>query len=161
MVEPDGHKYGPADLATLNAWTVEGRLQAGTMLEEEGTGRRLPAGSLIGLRFAPPIPNVGPVGAYPRAGATSYGGPPQIAPISTSYKGRNPNANFWSAIGLSLVALVLAWAIGYVGFVLSVGSIGLAWRSRVDDKHRLSWLALTVAVVSAILSVGLKIRREW
>ena len=51
VIADDGNKYGPADLATLNAWIAEGRLQPNTILEEVQTMERRPASTVPGLNF--------------------------------------------------------------------------------------------------------------
>lgn len=48
---PDGVKYGPADLATLEQWRNEGRLTPETLLEPEVGGTAFPAKNLPGLSF--------------------------------------------------------------------------------------------------------------
>ncbi|RYG49030.1 hypothetical protein EON79_02690 [bacterium] len=55
---PNGMRYGPVPFAELEQWVREGRVTAETMVEEEGTGRQMPARSLEGLSFA----------VYPRDG---------------------------------------------------------------------------------------------
>lgn len=70
VILPDGRKFGPADLATLNQWAREGRLIHASQLEEAGTGRRFPAHELQGLVF----PNAGP------AGPSAWPQPPQQGP---------------------------------------------------------------------------------
>jgi len=48
----DGQKYGPADVDTLVAWVMEGRIVAGTVLIERGTDRPISADSLPALAAA-------------------------------------------------------------------------------------------------------------
>jgi hypothetical protein len=73
----DGNRYGPADLETLNAWAAEGRINAATMIEIEGSAAPgFPFGSLPGAMVpggvapAPAEPASAPMG--PAGGA--YGG---------------------------------------------------------------------------------------
>ena len=49
VVLPDGQKFGPADLRTLNQWASEGRILATSIIEDAQTGQRLHASSLPGL----------------------------------------------------------------------------------------------------------------
>lgn len=49
VIGPDGSKYGPADAATLKQWVAENRLFPDTMLEDFGSGQRMPASSVPGL----------------------------------------------------------------------------------------------------------------
>lgn len=160
VVGPDGQRYGPSSTDTLNAWIVEGRLQAESTLEEEGTRRQLRAGAVPELRFAPPIPAVGPVGAYPRVGS---GIAPNGAPLGSTYKKNNPNANFLGSIGLSLLGLVLAFTVSYFGFMISAGSVGLAWRAKTDDRHPGWPVALAISVVCFVVAIYFRIfhHRWW
>ena len=51
VIAPDGQKYGPADVQTLNHWAQEGRVLATSMLEDAVTGTRIPATSVSGINF--------------------------------------------------------------------------------------------------------------
>lgn len=51
MIAPDGQKYGPADVQTLNHWAQEGRVLTTSMLEDAMTGARIPATSVSGITF--------------------------------------------------------------------------------------------------------------
>ncbi len=51
VISSDGQRYGPADLATLNAWAQQGRLLGNQLLEDETNGVRIVASSLPGLIF--------------------------------------------------------------------------------------------------------------
>ncbi len=75
VVGEQGQKYGPADVATLNQWIVEGRLVSHTMLEDETSGGQARSiGGSWRLNFAPtpapPPSSVTPPLAsnYPRYG---------------------------------------------------------------------------------------------
>lgn len=49
VVTPDGQRYGPADLATLQAWTRDGRVIATTMVFRDDTQQTLPAAQVVEL----------------------------------------------------------------------------------------------------------------
>ena len=84
VVGDGGHKYGPADKATLTQWASEGRLLPTSMLEHEISGQRETASQVQGIVF--PVASAGasqdssvqpstPYGAstfsnYPRDGMT-------------------------------------------------------------------------------------------
>jgi hypothetical protein len=53
VVSPDGQKYGPGDVVTLNQWVQQGRVLPTTVLEDVTTGARLPASQVPGMMFAP------------------------------------------------------------------------------------------------------------
>ncbi|MCE9557323.1 MAG: hypothetical protein K8R88_00075 [Armatimonadetes bacterium] len=73
VIYPDGTRYGPADLHTLNQWASERRLDPTMMLEEEVSGTQMMASTVLGLYFpagASPVPPQGEFGgaAYTRPG---------------------------------------------------------------------------------------------
>ena len=77
--KPDGQRYGPADLATLKGWAMEGRLDAGTTLVVESSGERVRADSVIesfgtATAVPPPVgsPVYVPVPVAPRKGASPF-----------------------------------------------------------------------------------------
>lgn len=41
---PDGNRHGPVDVATLRQWGEQKLIRANTVLEEEATGMKMPAG---------------------------------------------------------------------------------------------------------------------
>lgn len=51
VIAPDGQKYGPADVATLNQWAAEARLTPETQLEDTTTGARMSASAVPGITF--------------------------------------------------------------------------------------------------------------
>lgn len=72
----DGQRYGPVDLATLNQWAQEGRVQANTVIVDVATGGDLLASQMPGLNL-PAAPYSPPPSPYPRAGGGAY------SPVST------------------------------------------------------------------------------
>jgi hypothetical protein len=56
VIGPDGTKYGPADIPTLNQWIGQGRVKPATVLEDAG-GLRMAASAIDGLRFPSGPPN--------------------------------------------------------------------------------------------------------
>jgi len=67
----DGQRYGPADVDTLIAWVMEGRIVAATVLIERGTDRPIAADSLPALSAA--LRRVPGPPATPRAVAVERG----------------------------------------------------------------------------------------
>lgn len=65
VVLSDGRKFGPADIATLNQWITEGRLNRDTMLENEENGQQARARDVQGLQWANAAPSVGLGGEDP------------------------------------------------------------------------------------------------
>ena len=66
VIWPDGNKFGPADLATLNQWIAENRINPDTQLESVVDGAQMRAGDLPGLNF----PAAAPTPAEPVQPAT-------------------------------------------------------------------------------------------
>jgi hypothetical protein len=51
VISPDGQRFGPADLDTLNQWSREGRIGPPTLLQAETGGATFAASLLDGLSF--------------------------------------------------------------------------------------------------------------
>ena len=101
----DGQTYGPADLATLNQWVLEGRIVPTTLLQPEGTQRRMAASTVPGLVF--------------QQGHTYNSYTPQIAD-----GGQSEIKAAWIALVLSFVC---CGCINHVGTVASGFSIFLGY----------------------------------
>ena len=67
VISPNGQKYGPADVQTLNTWVQEGRVVSTSMLEDAATGQIIPVDQVPGLVIVPANPNYqNPHAQYPR-----------------------------------------------------------------------------------------------
>ena len=67
VISPNGQKYGPADVQTLNTWVQEGRVVSTSMLEDAATGQIIPVDQVPGLVIVPATPNYqNPHAQYPR-----------------------------------------------------------------------------------------------
>jgi len=107
VIQPDGTTYGPADVSTLRQWAREGRILSDTLLEDELSRVRFPAGLLSGV-IAPQAP--APVVTVPVA-PTSQTLDPQVARAIAA-----PNLRFksvLSALAYTICGLLLGC---YVGF---------------------------------------------
>lgn len=80
VIGPDGRKYGPASIDTLNQWAREGRLLPTSELEDSVAGTRLSAASVPGLVFG--APQAGPAPQQP------YGQPTEN--VYTQQQPQNP-----------------------------------------------------------------------
>ncbi|RYG45077.1 hypothetical protein EON79_13460 [bacterium] len=94
VISDDGSRYGPADVATLKQWALEGRVQSHLFLEEETGGRRLLASQVPGLDLLPPV-----TAGYGANGTVAYPRPVQPVPQGTS------------------VEIIAAWVFGLFGLV--------------------------------------------
>jgi len=72
---PDGTRFGPADIPTLNQWVLEGRLLPEHWLEDETTRVRLQAGQVPGIVFMVRRPEVSAGEAPPQVYQAVYGRP--------------------------------------------------------------------------------------
>jgi hypothetical protein len=118
VIGDDGQKYGPADIATLQSWVGEGRLLPTQQVEEEGSGIRMAASAINGLKFphqAPPGPQQPAPGAYQQPPAGTYQPPMGGVPSGSPYN---------RPMGPQVIGdggtndLTLAWVLGAVGAVL-------------------------------------------
>jgi hypothetical protein len=64
VLSPDGQKFGPATVPTLNQWIQEGRIAPQTLLQDAATGAQIVARALPALSFAPQ-PTLAPPDANP------------------------------------------------------------------------------------------------
>jgi hypothetical protein len=87
---PDGQRFGPADLQTLQRWIVENRVGPATILEDASNGRQLRAVDM------PQLQPFLPIGAHFSQGYASY------AP-SNPYGGTSEVKVAWILGALSLV----------------------------------------------------------
>ena len=60
VIGPDGAKYGPGDIPTLQQWIAENRIGQQTILEDVATAQRAFASQVSGLTFAPSVANMAP-----------------------------------------------------------------------------------------------------
>ena len=98
VIAADGQKYGPADVATLNNWIAEGRLQSQSLLQEENSSLQVEARGVPALKFVPrtvgTIPTPPPAPQTPGPSSPGFGnpydaprpmGPSQPQPFSSNY----------------------------------------------------------------------------
>lgn len=128
--------YGPADIALLSQWAGEGRLDPNSVLEEEGSGRRLTAGSVPGITFttfqqAPnrsnvvsPLPashTTGPMQPLPPKIVSNYRRPDYQPPLflANEVDGRKElRYSFIFAVAAPIVAMVHLY-----GVAMAIGGI--------------------------------------
>jgi hypothetical protein len=127
VIAPNGQKFGPADIATLNQWITEGRILPETLLEEESTQTQVVARVVPFLVF-PTMNQVqampGPAIAAPDANPYLTPMPPQAQrQIHPGYYAHGPQ----EAPGVSNGQIIGAWVgtfvapamlfLCYLGFV--------------------------------------------
>lgn len=101
VVFPNGQRFGPADMQTLQLWVAENRVGPATILMEESTGRTLPAMQLPAL------------GLSPQPGQQQF--TDYYRPYPAPYVARQQ----------SNTETVLAWVFGGLGLVLCFSTCGL------------------------------------
>lgn len=85
-----GAKFGPADIAMLNAWAQEGRIMPDSWIEDSG-GQKIPARAVHGLVLpSGPSTAAPPVGPYDDPVADSLAGGPPI-PSHSAQAGPPPS----------------------------------------------------------------------
>jgi hypothetical protein len=62
VIGPNGQKFGPVDLETLNMWAAQSRVTPDMEIESVEDGKRTRAANVPGLTFAPPVANPGESG---------------------------------------------------------------------------------------------------
>lgn len=77
VIAPDGKKYGPADVPTLNTWVAQGRVTAQTRVQELASGDQMLASQIPGILLVPfsgsQNYNTNYQNVYPRVPDPSYG----------------------------------------------------------------------------------------
>ena len=166
----DGQLYGPADVATLNQWALEGRVLATTILIESGTNRQIAAKDLPGLthhfQFAPnpqqpPMAQGQPPGSPTihqpyQPGVAQQPGPGAAGPPGSQspyLRSSNPfNTMYGAQKRTKLVAALLAFLVGFLGihrFYLGYTNIGIAM------------LAITILGSFVFCGIGVMISGVW
>lgn len=151
VIAPDGQRYGPAEVSTLNEWAAEGRLLPTQMVEDETSGVRTAASSLEGLIFPAAAPST-PV--TPPAGY-SGGQPYQQHYARPGYAGDDGSKD-----------MNQAWIFGVLGFFccgLIFGILGLQAANRAQAKGHpsanaariLNIIVLVLWGLGLILNIGL------
>lgn len=160
VIGPDGSKYGPADVPTLNTWATENRVLPTTMLEEEGTGRQVMARDVIGLIFPmsapvsnPTPPTPGP-SASPYDRPTGFGQQTSQSPQSSNYYRPQPQN---SSDGNTEV--IIAWILGVIGLgccPIVFSTIGIVLAIQAKNKGNPGGQAAMIfCIVSLIVGMGI------
>lgn len=152
-----GQKYGPADLATLNQWALEGRVTAQTQLEDAATGARVMGADVPGLNVPKPVtqmPSNPPSYQAPSApgafsnqssgGGAPYPRGPMGGPIDNSPSETN------KVYAFIVLTLCCCWPI--FGYLAIKGADKEIARGNPSGST-LKTVAIIVTVISALLSV--------
>lgn len=179
VILSDGQRFGPADAALLSQWAIEKRLDATTMVEEEGTGRQMQASMVPGISFpqaqmfqATPDYNQPPGGQAP-GGPQTPGGPQQSysppgGPQPGGYQmpGPTPYVGYQRQMAMGdngqseyTTALILTLC-GFFLCCVFLTIPGLIYANKADQKgHPSAKTVRTFAIVVLVIQVILIIVR--
>jgi hypothetical protein len=136
----DGHRYGPADVATLTQWAYDGRVLPTTLLEDAGSGARMPASAVAGITFGPQA-----MSPPPTPGPGQYGGG-----YSQPQAGNDGSGD-----------VTAAWILGAIGFIacpLVLSSLGIYLASNARKKgHPSGQAAMIFCIASLVLGLVLNV----
>jgi hypothetical protein len=154
VVGDAGQKYGPADVAVLNQWIVDGRVFPATPLEEEATGARFVASAVPGLQFPATVPPMAP----PPSAVPGHAHAPTYAGAYTPPKYAEEDGKLvLVGIGLGVGSLVLNFVLGIGALFLWLAGLGMSWSGR-KDRPGLAYLGIAINVIAAACWVYLLIR---
>jgi hypothetical protein len=122
VVSQDGQKYGPADIPTLNAWIVEGRLLPTNLLEDEASGQRVTASSVAELNF----PAAQPMQQPPGFGGGQPYQQTYARPMMGGDDGSTDVRNAWmcGVAGLLCCCLINFWGLSFANKAEAKGNPG-------------------------------------
>ncbi|MBI1757380.1 MAG: hypothetical protein HYR64_09775 [Fimbriimonas ginsengisoli] len=151
VLDPQGNRYGPADLPLLNLWVREGRIVPTTMLVSEATGQQISASQVPGLAL-----HVAPGVTGHRPGALAQYGPPSgqmIQPGAFPQPGMMPGGSditysYWC----SAISLLACLCLPLFGLIPAIAAYVFAHKAGVQG-HPSAGTAKTFAVVGVVLNV--------
>ncbi|MGI6295241.1 MAG: TM2 domain-containing protein [Armatimonadota bacterium] len=119
VIAEDGSRYGPADIQQLSQWVTEGRVSASTVLEDETTGQKVAASSVLELAFTPAAASSG-MPPMQQAAPPSNQPFQSSVPYQTGVAGANKSKTAAGILGILLGGL------GIHRFYLGYTAIGIA-----------------------------------
>lgn len=153
---PNGQRFGPADLPTLQQWVAEGRVLPNSLLEEELSGTRLAAGTLGELRFPTQAAYMGnpTFGPPTQPGQTPYA--PYHRPGHAPRTASTPELT--TSFVCSSLAAFLVFSCGcfpILGFVATaLAAVGMVQGKKArDNGHPQGNAAHIFGIVMLVLSI--------
>ncbi len=166
---PNGQRFGPADLTTLQQWVSEGRVLPNTMLEEELGGNRMAASTVSGLQFpanAPYAAQQPPFAPPGVADPTQFGnsaGPPQTPYASYHRPGQGPGptatppelTTSWICSSIAAFLVFSCGCFPVLGFVATALAIAglMSGKKARDSGHPQGNAAYIFSIVMLVLSI--------
>ena len=144
VLADDGQKYGPADIATLNAWIADNRLLPTQMLEEEASGVKIAARAVAGLNF-------------PTSESAATPPPPAGTPYAGYYRGTQEVGDdgskdvmvAWIMFGVSFISCCF---VQWGGFVIP--AVGTYYANRARNKgHQQGTLTFVLNLIWLVILV--------
>lgn len=153
---PNGQRFGPADLPTLQQWVNEGRVLPNSMIEEEASGMRLAASAVTGLSFGP-----APFAQQVQTQQNPYE-PPPGSPYSSNPYGQAAPSNYYRQMPTdysNASDVNNAWICAVVGIMccgpVSIYGIVLANKARQAGNPNAQAPYIVNIVVTCIWAAGL------
>lgn len=175
VIHPNGQKYGPADIATLNQWIVENRLSPTTEVEDAATMQRLQASSVPGLNFgavsSPYQQATGVQNPYATPGNPAVGSPNPYAqapnpyahaPQPSSYQtaGKPTNGNSEAIIGWIFAGIGTLCCFSLCGIIFNIVGLVMGYQAKQKGNSQgtaimiLSGIMLGISVLLVVLGVA-------
>lgn len=148
VIAPNGSRYGPADLATLNQWVQEGRLLPDFNLQPEASQASFPAATLAGLSFP----------AHLRQ--PDFGSNLSPFPSPSPVMGKRELNTAWTygalALAASIVGRLGCMVFGVVGLVIGILGLSAARKAQRQGVPNASgavafnWVSIGLCILSLI-----------
>lgn len=139
VIWPDGQKFGPADVATLQRWAVENRIGPATLLESAINGHHVRAADIPDLRSVLPVNMPGP------GGQTHYPPPDAFIPSNPS-SGTAEVTVAWILGGLGLLCCGVYPAVG--------GLICAIFAHNKNQPNAVAAMIFNVVVIVMSVTIG-------
>lgn len=141
----DGQQYGPADMQTLIAWTVDGRMPKDAVLIERVTGNSTPV-------MEDPVLGVILRTAQNRQTMPFEEVPIQSSGVSSVIPYHNPPALIGYYISIFSLLPIFGALLGPAAIVL--GAIGLKKRSNTPEVKGAAhaWIAISLGIIGTLIS---------
>jgi len=147
LVNPDGSQFGPADVPTLKAWAVEGRIPLGARLRPVAGGEEIIASTHPALAAHLSVPPFA-TGAPPLVGAAAAS---RNDALSTLIPTSNPPALIGYYLGV--FGLIPCLGLPLAVAALVCGIIGFA-RARQHPESKGLAHAITAIVLGTLVMIG-------
>lgn len=175
VIHPNGQKYGPADIPTLNQWILENRLSPSTELEDAATLQRIQASNVPGLNFgsvaSPYQPTQGVQNPYEVPGSPTVQSPNPYAQAPNPYAhAPNPsqyqtsatpaNGNTEAILGWVFAGIGTLCCFSICGIVFNIVGLVMGYQAKQKGNSQgtaimiLSGIMLGLSILLVVLGVA-------